>query len=286
MTPRIPRLNAGDRSMFDGRLAAFREPVEIWVDSKLRKLTKNAGLRRLGRVLSGRGGHRRVLILLEPDPVSRLKAEVLDGGWKRFHHVLTYDPEILAAVPNAVLMPFGTSWVKPGDTAGPTRFAVSFLCGHKVQTDGHQLRHDLWHARARLTVPTDFWFSRHGGPPGESCANELGDSKLPLFASQFHLAIENCRIANYFTEKLVDCFVARVVPVYWGAPNIGEFFNPAGIIQADSLDTLIARCNELTPGTYASMRAAVEDNAKRALDYLDYAGPLNRKLESLGLHRA
>jgi alpha(1,3/1,4) fucosyltransferase len=40
---------------------------------------------------------------------------------------------------------------------------------------------------------------------------------------RFCIAFENCNHARgYITEKLLDCFLAGVVPVYWGAPNVTD----------------------------------------------------------------
>eukprot|EP00620_Florenciella_sp_RCC1587_P021099 CAMPEP_0182561832 /NCGR_PEP_ID=MMETSP1324-20130603/4262_1 /TAXON_ID=236786 /ORGANISM="Florenciella sp., Strain RCC1587" /LENGTH=60 /DNA_ID=CAMNT_0024774579 /DNA_START=220 /DNA_END=399 /DNA_ORIENTATION=+ len=49
----------------------------------------------------------------------------------------------------------------------------------------------------------------------------------------FHIAIENVKSNGYFTEKLLDCFLTRTVPLYWGCPNIGEYFEVEGMIIID-----------------------------------------------------
>jgi hypothetical protein len=43
--------------------------------------------------------------------------------------------------------------------------------------------------------------------------------------SDFRYAIcfENCSFPGYVTEKIVDCFLAGCIPVYWGAPDITDF---------------------------------------------------------------
>lgn len=40
---------------------------------------------------------------------------------------------------------------------------------------------------------------------------------------RFAIAYENCDQSGYITEKLWDCLAAGVVPIYWGAPNIGRY---------------------------------------------------------------
>ena len=46
----------------------------------------------------------------------------------------------------------------------------------------------------------------------------------------FHVALENVRQCNYFTEKLLDCFLTRTVPIYWGCPNIADYFDTDGML--------------------------------------------------------
>lgn len=42
---------------------------------------------------------------------------------------------------------------------------------------------------------------------------------------KFCLCFENCEIAGNISEKIFDCFKARCVPVYLGAPNITDFIS-------------------------------------------------------------
>jgi hypothetical protein len=40
----------------------------------------------------------------------------------------------------------------------------------------------------------------------------------------YSIALENSSQQNYFTEKIADCLLLWTVPIYWGCPNIGDFF--------------------------------------------------------------
>ena len=42
--------------------------------------------------------------------------------------------------------------------------------------------------------------------------------------SSMSLCIENSAQENYFTEKITDCLLSWTLPIYWGCPNIGDFF--------------------------------------------------------------
>jgi alpha(1,3/1,4) fucosyltransferase len=54
------------------------------------------------------------------------------------------------------------------------------------------------------------------------------NDKLKTLANyKFCLAYENCDHAyGYISEKMLDCFMVGVVPVYWGAPNVREHIPP------------------------------------------------------------
>lgn len=60
------------------------------------------------------------------------------------------------------------------------------------------------------------------------------DDKLEVLSSyKYCIVIENCQYDNYWTEKLADCILAGCCPIYYGAPNIMEFFPKAVINTLD-----------------------------------------------------
>lgn len=75
---------------------------------------------------------------------------------------------------------------------------------------------------------------------GASYKGELGgggNCKLDgLLPYRYTLALENSRQRNYWTEKLADAYLSWTVPVYWGCPNIEDYFNEETIRSID-LDT-------------------------------------------------
>ena len=98
----------------------------------------------------------------------------------------------------------------------------------------------------------------------------IKNSKTPMFDCMFHIAIENNSLNNYFTEKVIDCFLSKTIPIYYGDKNIGNHFNEKGIIAINNVDEIIKVCNELTPETYERMLPIVLDNYETALDYQDF----------------
>jgi hypothetical protein len=41
---------------------------------------------------------------------------------------------------------------------------------------------------------------------------------------KYSIALENSSQLNYFTEKIIDCLLMWTIPIYWGCPNISDFF--------------------------------------------------------------
>ena len=65
---------------------------------------------------------------------------------------------------------------------------------------------------------------------------------LPSQAFYFSVVIENIRADFYFSSKLINCFVHGVVPIYWGAPSIADFFNISGIIEFETVQQVSPHC--------------------------------------------
>ena len=55
---------------------------------------------------------------------------------------------------------------------------------------------------------------------------------------RFSLVIENVRKDWWFTEKLLDCFALGVIPIYWGCPDIGRFFDTDGMIIVNNINEI------------------------------------------------
>lgn len=79
---------------------------------------------------------------------------------------------------------------------------------------------------------------------------------------KFSIAFENNSVKNYVTEKIIDAFMAGNIPIYWGCPNIAEYFNPDSFVNVhdyDSIEDAVARVREIdtNPDLYEQYRNAV-----------------------------
>ena len=48
---------------------------------------------------------------------------------------------------------------------------------------------------------------------------------LGLAPYRYSIVLENSEEKNYWTEKLADAFLSWCVPIYWGCPNLNDFFD-------------------------------------------------------------
>lgn len=60
------------------------------------------------------------------------------------------------------------------------------------------------------------------------------EEKLEIIKNyKFTIAFENEQAKNYVTEKIFQPLLIGSIPIYWGAPNISEYFNPNCYINVD-----------------------------------------------------
>lgn len=50
---------------------------------------------------------------------------------------------------------------------------------------------------------------------------------------KYSLAIENGSFKHYWTEKIMDCFLSDTMPIYYGCPNITDYFPVESLIMID-----------------------------------------------------
>jgi hypothetical protein len=80
----------------------------------------------------------------------------------------------------------------------------------------------------------------------------------------FSFALENATYSNMFTEKITDCFMTGTIPIYYGIKNIGDYFNPDGIIPL----TDDFKIEDLSYDLYNSKLDAIKENLKLSMDLL------------------
>lgn len=212
----------------------------------------------------------RFVYLLEPPEIQDFTQQAKWGMQNgTYNHLFTHNQELLDFTDKSTVFPLYSTWIKDYDFP-EKEFSVSALVGGKLMAPGHHLRHKVWFKENKINTPRRFFLSGNfGGIENYNNNPVLGKDKSPLFNSQFHICIENAYRRNWFTEKIVDCMVTKTVPIYWGCPNIGDWFDTRGFIIADDFNEIIDACNSLDENTYKSMLPYIEDNYKRGVELSD-----------------
>lgn len=221
----------------------------------------------------------KILYIKEQDAISGFKQHAI-ANKDYFDLILTYDNEILEKCANAKLMLFGTAWVHDY-VFTEKKFQISHLTGHKKITRGHILRQEVHYKQKKINNPIDFYISKYGGVRNENNNKILEEKKEPLFDSQFHICIENTRQNNYFTEKLIDCFVTKTVPIYYGAPNISDFFDTRGMYIVESFKDILEVCNSINENTYKEKLDYIEKNYIEGIKHSKLTNCLEEKLKEI-----
>jgi hypothetical protein len=186
-----------------------------------------------------------------------------------FSVILTWDDKILNTCDNAAFLLFGHTWFKPYQYEQPheKKFELSHLRGTLLKTYGQSLRHELLDRKDEIKIPTNF-YSTYGDRHNIENAR-IGKEEV-FGNSMFGVAIENTSHNGYFTEKILDCFLLKTIPVYWGCSSITNFFEQDGIITFDNVDDLIVKVNKLNESYYNNRLDVIEENYNRALSYVNY----------------
>jgi hypothetical protein len=84
----------------------------------------------------------------------------------------------------------------------------------------------------------------------------------------FSIVVENIKTDYYFTEKIIDCFRTGTIPIYWGCPSIGDFFDKNGIITFNTELELLEIIKNLKSEDYYDRIDSINKNYEIAKDFL------------------
>jgi glycosyltransferase involved in cell wall biosynthesis len=205
----------------------------------------------------------------------------------KFDAILTFDKELLKLIPNAIFLPVT-------EVSQFNRLPNPF--GHEPYksnlADTYELSMDLFKVYPKSKIVSAV-VSNKAFLPGhikrlefiKSVKNKIDlfgrgmDKEIPskldaLKDYMFSIAIENISCDdNYFSEKIIECFLTGTIPIYHGCINIGEFFDKRGILYFDTQDELNNIIDNLSEEKYYSMLEYANKNYEAC-----YKWPLNNDM--------
>lgn len=163
--------------------------------------------------------------LLEPRSIKPKIYEYIKTVENKYDFIITHDEDLLNTNAKYVFAPVGGCWINDPAVYKKNKL-VSMIASEKMMTNGHLLRHEVVkNFQNKIDV-----FGRGYKP--------IVNKEEGLSEYQFSICIENSSTKNYFTEKLIDCFATRTIPIYWGCSNISSFFDKNSFFQFDTIENL------------------------------------------------
>lgn len=196
---------------------------------------------------------RKVALLIEPPDINPGIYKYVDENNKKFDYILTFDKKLLETGRNFLFYFFGCCWIK--DYTAPKKSKLcSMIASNKRMTQGHSFRQDVIREFSSRVDHFGNGFKRI----------EVREEGFRDY--YFSIVLENSRPQYYFSEKLIDCFASRTIPLYWGS-DVSPFFDMNGIITFNNIEELEEIFKTLTPEKYLSMQQSVENNFKLVEKY-------------------
>ena len=162
-----------------------------------------------------------------------------------YEMIFTWSEELCDLHDRIKWIPGSGSWIREPQIY-PKKELVSIIASNKSHLPGHQQR---LHMVEQL---------KDYAPLFGRGFNEVEHKEEALADYMSSVAIENAD--NWFTEKLLDCFLTGTIPIYHGTPNIGKWFNTDGMIfLEDGFDI-----EELSEELYKSKIDAIKENFEKA----------------------
>lgn len=213
---------------------------------------------------------KKIAFLLEPISIQPGIYEWIKNNHHYFSYILTYDEELLKINDKFIFYPYGTSWIEQKDIMLHTKNKlISIIASDKMTTDGHRLRHEVI---SRHKDVIDLFGKRY---------NPIDSKIIGMKDYAFQIVIENTKRDFYFTEKIIDCFTTGTIPIYWGCPSIGKFFDINGILTFDSLPQLDDIMNTLSFELYQSKLESIKTNFTKSIDFIHLDNYIYNKINTL-----
>ena len=203
----------------------------------------------------------KILFLAEPLAILPTVSEGALKNADKFDRIYTFTQSILDKYPTAKLFEWGSSWLDFKDLKLNKKPHITFVTSSKSQTPGHNLRLMIMRELNQIEEVNRMDVYAHISPPFHERRNDFFENAM------FHIATENSRQKNYFTEKVIDCFASKTIPIYYGCPNLGDWFDMDGVITFTDVTDLRKIFDRINEDYYHSRTEVIEKNYEIAKQF-------------------
>ena len=208
------------------------------------------------------------LYIHEPDVIHMKHVRLLRFSSGKFYRILTFNEELLNFNRNARLLLPAFTRIHDYKCIHPKKSRmVSLIASEKNNLLGQKLRHEVVSEIDRLSLDVDVMGRKY---------KPIKDKEEGLSNYRYSVVIENSQQKYYFTEKLIDTLVCETVPIYWGAPDIDDYFDLRGIIHCNSFEEIILALHSMSMEDYISRLPAIMKNKKTAIDKFSILNPIEK----------
>ncbi len=220
-----------------------------------------------------------ILVTTEPSSITRYGR----GFAKQFKYLITNQEESILPHPNVLRSQSGNYWMYGKDfndivsLKEPVKTKkISTICSSKQQGHTlHKLRFDFT-KKMEEQIPELERFG-HGIKWIDTKAEALDDY-------EFHVAVENHIAQDVWTEKLADAFLGYCVPIYYGCPNVYDYFPKESLITIDihNEEESIKKIKELIsiPGEYERRLEAVKEARRKVIEEYNLLAMISNIVEN------
>lgn len=205
-----------------------------------------------------------LLLTLEPSTIKAYGKDFM----RQFGHVLSSQEPFAIQHPGHIHSHASLPWFY-GKTYDETAAnfpsnktsLISTVCSSKKQKHTlHALRHRFTQILKQELPELEVYGHGH---------RQIETKVTALDPFRYHLVAENHLAVHHWTEKLADAFLGGCFPIYFGAPNIYDYFPEDSLLRVDLRDTqsALAQINELLQShSYGHALPAIREARRRVIE--------------------
>jgi hypothetical protein len=202
------------------------------------------------------------LIIIEPDAIHYKYIFLARFFNRRFFKIMTKNYNLLNKINNGSFFYFGSTFIDNIEHVDIQKFQMlSIIVSSKNKLEGHQLRHNVVRKINKLKLNVNVMGRGY---------NRFDNKEDGLKSFRYSIVIENIKEKDYFTEKIIDACLCKTVPIYWGAPNISDYFDLRGIIICNNINEIMNAIKMISHKDYKKRSKWINYNKTQAIKHASF----------------